>query len=244
MGSGSGGSKSDSFTRKDVRAGVPDVVQHLNPSQLRDIFRIQPDTACGTHDLLDCKCGDVADEEASEDNTKTVIAALDGSESELDDEEVELVKTFQAASQLKPEQMERADKAVCALRLPIFRLELTLDPQYAKKKKAELAALSEWTHIHCLRESARDYVQDPVLRKLLHAPVSTANKPLARSTSLLEAVDIDNILAMDEDRPEVGARDVPGGTISFLFERSSTTALPSEDDDGSEEPTGDKDLGE
>jgi DNA repair and recombination protein RAD54B len=53
--------------------------------------------------------------------------------------------------------------------------------------------------------------------------------------SLLDAVDIDNILAMDDEQPEVGARDVPGGTISFLFERSSEAALPPESDEGEEQ---------
>ncbi|SJL09646.1 uncharacterized protein ARMOST_13027 [Armillaria ostoyae] len=40
MGSTSGSSKSDSFTRKD----------------LRGTFRIHPDTLCNTHELLECPC--------------------------------------------------------------------------------------------------------------------------------------------------------------------------------------------
>lgn len=42
-----------------------------------------------------------------------------------------------------------------------------------------------------------------------------------RASTLLDAVDLDNVLAMpvdDEDK----LRDVPGGTLSFLFQKDST----------------------
>lgn len=93
------------------------------------------------------------------------------------------------------------------------------------RKKAELASLGQWTHLNCLRTDARDNVQDDVLRRLIYVPeksVSESKAAAALSGSLLDAVDLDNVLAIEEDEPEgLSARDVPGGTISFLFEKTS-----------------------
>ena len=50
-------------------------------------------------------------------------------------------------------------------------------------------------------------------------------KPQPRLDSLLTSVDLENIVAMDEKRPLPSVRDVPGGTVSFLFEKISTTSL-------------------
>jgi DNA repair and recombination protein RAD54B len=106
--------------------------------------------------------------------------------------------------------------------------------QYLKKKKAELAALGEWTHINCLRPTARDDIHDDILRKLVYVPETDSNNDRAtapqpsRLHSLLSAIDIDNISSMDTDLPIISVRDTPGGTISFLFERGSKTALDTE----------------
>lgn len=50
-------------------------------------------------------------------------------------------------------------------------------------------------------------------------------KPRSRVDSLLASVDLENIVAMDEKQPLLSVRDVPGGTVSFLFEKISTTSL-------------------
>lgn len=50
-------------------------------------------------------------------------------------------------------------------------------------------------------------------------------KPQSRLDSILTFVDLENIVAMDEKRPSPSVRDVPGGTISFLFEKMSTAGL-------------------
>lgn len=50
-------------------------------------------------------------------------------------------------------------------------------------------------------------------------------KPQSRLDSLLASVDIENIVAMDEKQPLLSVQDVPGGTVSFLFEKISTTSL-------------------
>ncbi|KAF5370698.1 hypothetical protein D9758_002095 [Tetrapyrgos nigripes] len=180
---GIAGSKADSFTRKD----------------LRDIFRIHPDTACNTHDLLQCVC-----DNDSANDPETINEELQrGTFS--DDEEKENLKGFVAASQVKTENVIKADR------------------EYLRKQKESLVALEEWRHINCLKTNASEEVQDPILQKLLYirqtsiaTDESTDQSKLER---LLTAVDIDVIEAMDS----LNVRDVPGGTISFLLQKSSST---------------------
>jgi DNA repair and recombination protein RAD54B len=111
-------------------------------------------------------------------------------------------------------------------------------PQYLKKKKAELAALGEWTHTNCLLPSAGDDIQDDILRKLVYTRAPDTNNELAvdhktRLDSLLSAVDFGNIQTSDEDdAPKLALRNVPGGTMSFLFWRSSKATLAPEADEG------------
>lgn len=118
--------------------------------------------------------------------------------------------------------------------------------QYKKKKKAELAALGEWTHINCLRPDAISKIQDELLRTLIFSPkplpgsASTSNPPTGGTTSridsLLAAVDIDNVAQLDLAALTVD--DVPGGTLSFLFEKNSKV------DEEDEEAVPDSSTGE
>lgn len=102
-------------------------------------------------------------------------------------------------------------------------------PQYLRQKKAQLAALGQWTHINCLRpQTALERIQDAVLHQLVHVPEGTRKddwgvEPPSRVSSLLEAVDLDNVL--HATGPPLGVEDLPGGSVSFLFERTSKTAL-------------------
>ncbi|KAH7920920.1 hypothetical protein BV22DRAFT_1020349 [Leucogyrophana mollusca] len=194
MGTGSSGSKSDSFSRKD----------------LRDIFRIHPDTVCNTHDLLECPCDTHGQSVLHE--IKNLVDSRSTDEQDDDDSDSEF--GFVNASQVKPQKADKVDKA------------------YLAKKRDELAALGEWTHINCLRPLARDDVHDDVLRRLLYSAVTdededevTDEAPKSRLNSLLSAVDLDNITAMSKERPQLSVRDVPGGTVSFLFEKSSTSKM-------------------
>ncbi|KIJ67587.1 hypothetical protein HYDPIDRAFT_127687 [Hydnomerulius pinastri MD-312] len=203
MGNGSSGSKADSFTRKD----------------LRDIFRIQPDTACNTHDLLECGCGG-----RGTSGIKGVAQSTEADEDPTDENEDSSEHGFIIASQ-------------------VITSHLEVDKADFKKKQVELAALGEWTHINCLRPLARDDVHDDVLRRLLHLTESEdqgmAAEPAeakSRLDSLLSAVDLDNISAMDETEPLPSVRDFPGGTISFLFEKTSTSSLGG-DKDAADEPS-------
>jgi DNA repair and recombination protein RAD54B len=111
--------------------------------------------------------------------------------------------------------------------------------QYLKKKKAELAALGEWTHINCLRPDAAEHVHDDTLRKLLFQSASSHGRPedqvgnssKNRLSSLLDAVDLDNISRMGTS-PDPTVNDVPGGTVSFLFEKgTSMSKNEGEDED-------------
>jgi DNA repair and recombination protein RAD54B len=103
------------------------------------------------------------------------------------------------------------------------------------RKKAQLASLGEWTHINALERSAREHVKDEVLASLLHkfTPIEdeevsetmAESQTKSRLQNLLD-VDAQKLSAMEidsEKKPELSVRDVPGGTISFLFERLSTT---------------------
>jgi DNA repair and recombination protein RAD54B len=102
-----------------------------------------------------------------------------------------------------------------------------------QKKKAALAALGEWTHINCLRPSVCSHIQDDILRKIVSISTDGISSETGNThlETILSAVDIDAIRAMDKER---SVRDVPGGTISFLFEKCSKTVLSNLDGENTE----------
>ncbi len=108
--------------------------------------------------------------------------------------------------------------------------------QYLRKKKAELASLGEWTHINCLRQDASERVHDDILRSLIFCPSSPHGQQVdpvegsskSRILSLLDSVDLDNISRLED----LSIQDVPGGTVSFLFEKGTSI---SKDEDGDED---------
>jgi DNA repair and recombination protein RAD54B len=81
---------------------------------------VHPNTACHTHELLECPCDATGvHTHAPTSTTDDKDASGANSEDEFDEEERELVRTFQAASQLRPEDLDRVDKAVsCTYLLP------------------------------------------------------------------------------------------------------------------------------
>lgn len=97
--------------------------------------------------------------------------------------------------------------------------------QYALKKKAQLAALGEWTHINGLQQGSRDRVQDEILQNLMYE-----FDPKQSQKTSLDEFDSASIVEIPVDQ-------VPGGTISFIFEKFSTTVEKENDS----EP-GDEDL--
>lgn len=101
-----GKSKSDSFTHKE----------------LRDLFTFDANTACGTHDLLQCPCEthrrreseadegngtpeetgeDVGPETAQSENRRRFVVDVDSSDSEPD-------MGFVSATQVRPDKYEKA----------------------------------------------------------------------------------------------------------------------------------------
>ena len=78
--------------------------------QLRDIFTIRPETACHSHDLLDCPCdhiGTPGDNEA-----QSIADAAQEDDSRLT---ADTTSGFVVASHVKIVDSPKLDKAVCAL---------------------------------------------------------------------------------------------------------------------------------
>lgn len=184
-------------------------------------------TACHTHDLLDCPC----DREQVNEPANSICS--DGSDSEE-----ERPAKFISASQVRP---GKADKAVSFTRFSSIDEGFT-SRQYLKKQKAALAALGQWRHINCLKPGAKDLIKDDLLHRLLYtqdrAPMTFSTETRPRASTLLEAVDLDNVLAMPIDEAD-NLRDVPGGTLSFLFQKDSTI-ITENDEQGVEEDGADE----
>ncbi|KAK7057394.1 SNF2 family N-terminal domain-containing protein [Favolaschia claudopus] len=179
----SASSKSDSFSRKD----------------LRDIFRIHPDTACNTHDLLECPCDGGDAMETEEEHIDIASVESDPDLSDCGPK----AKGFVNASQVRPEEINPMDK------------------EDLEKRRAGLAALGEWKHINCLQPTARDDVQDHILRKLIFVPESAQKS----QSQLLDVLNSAALMAA------LTVADLPGGSVSFLFEKSTTVALAESSDE-------------
>ncbi|KAJ7647498.1 SNF2 family N-terminal domain-containing protein [Roridomyces roridus] len=152
MGSSTSGasSKSDSFSRKD----------------LRDIFRIDPDTACNTHDLLQCPCDGTFSVPVQEEDSSNAESDSEDSDSES--------KGFINASQIRPGQINKMDKA------------------------------------------AREEIHDPILRQLVFVPEPDKVASTNTQSKLLAALDAAAAMT------SLTVAEIPRGSVSFLFEKSST----------------------
>lgn len=186
----------------------------FNISQLRDIFRIDINTGCNTHDLIGCNCDGTRGDFESVPIRKT----SPGSGKPLQ-------RGFMSASSVSIEDTAIDQEVSLMTCTTILRpTNVSSLSQYLEKKKAELASLSEWKHINCLKTTAADEVKDDVLRVILHdcgpKPKSFSSiQGDSKMSRLLEAVDINNIGALDK---VLSVTDVPGGTVSFLFEKGGS----------------------
>ena len=102
------------------------------------------------------------------------------------------------------------------------------------RKKAQLAALGEWTHINGLRQGSRDRVQDEILQSLMYdlGPAQTrASRPDALSANGSMSADFSS------DSFEMPVGRAPGGTISFIFERFSATIEKGNDSEPGDDGT-------
>ncbi|RDX55621.1 hypothetical protein OH76DRAFT_1397013 [Lentinus brumalis] len=181
---------------------------------LLDIFSVHPHTACNTHDLLECPCEASATDRPPSRIGREELEKMMEDESSSDEDDEDPLKGFMAASQVKAKDIDKVDKA------------------YLKQKRAQLAALGEWTHINCLQAGAVDRVDDDMLTHLIYSPEKdtgeSTSAPQSLSAKLLDAAD----RIMSEEQSF--ARDiVPGGSISFLFERSTKSSM--DDGDAEEE---------
>jgi DNA repair and recombination protein RAD54B len=99
--------------------------------------------------------------------------------------------------------------------------------QYLQKKKAGLAALSEWKHINCLKCSTGEYIQDDILRNLAGQNVEvndSSNSGLEKDGSRLDVLSGIDVHPQPINNSQ-SICNVPGGIISFLFEKSSKANL-------------------
>ena len=104
-------SKSDSFTRKDVSGTFFQPSFSSNSvSQLRDIFTIHPNTACHTHELLECPCEEDSGETPSMGMSSKGPSSGASSDVEDEDDEDDEDMGFIQASAVKPEHIEKLDK--------------------------------------------------------------------------------------------------------------------------------------
>jgi len=70
--------------------------------QLRDIFRVHSDTACNTHDLLECPC----------DGTTVAMNLKSDPVGNVNDDDPETKSGFIYASNVRPHELDAQDKAV------------------------------------------------------------------------------------------------------------------------------------
>ncbi|PBL03613.1 hypothetical protein ARMGADRAFT_1157704 [Armillaria gallica] len=161
------------------------LVSALYLFQLRDIFRIHPDTLGKTHEHLKWPC----DVQSVSSSSQTELSP--GSDD--NDSDSELHKGFVAAFQVSVSKLNKMDKA------------------YAQKKKEGLATLGEWKHINCIGSDNHKDIQDGILRELLHVPEPKLRKDSQLRTQRL-MTQLDTVGAN-------GIGGIPGGTISFLFQK-------------------------
>ncbi|TRM69761.1 SNF2 family N-terminal domain-containing protein [Schizophyllum amplum] len=126
---------------------------------------------------------------------------------ESDEEDSIIRNGFMSASQVKSKDIGKVDKA-----------ELV-------KKKAALASLSEFKHINCLGPAAQN-VSDGVLRSLLHREAAVS-APKSQLDTLLN-IDLETLDAMDASKK---FQALPGGTVTYVFEKSSSTTPEDVKDD-------------
>ena len=87
--------------------------------------------------------------------------------------------------------------------------------------------MGEWTHINCLKPDASERVHDQILCGLLprsqtpriQQDVHSGESSKNRISALLDAVDLNNVSRLSSD---LEIDDIPGGTISFLFEKGTS----------------------
>ncbi|PVF93834.1 hypothetical protein CPB86DRAFT_85171 [Serendipita vermifera] len=172
--------------------------------ELRDLFNVYPYVSCHTHELLGCPCSNggslTAEEEVPSKPGRKFV------QEDSDDEELEM--GFVRGTQVNPDKLSKKEM---------------------RQRREALSSLSEWRHIDCTMSTAAGLLQDSVLRALMVKPSGniTGNNKSENSDELWDAFDYDD---GTEDgalaKPNaISVRDLPGGSVTFTFERVSKTDL-------------------
>lgn len=183
---------------------------------------MHPDTACNTHDLLECGC----DLDLPQDH---LISTEEGRK-----EDNNMLKGFVSASDIQAEDLDANEKAVSPFTLSRDDSKyLMRNTQYLHKKKEALASLGEWKHINCLKPpGANGHIHDDILRKIVTSSSekdAKKGKEPTRLETILSGMDIETIQEMIERGS--AKRDAGGGAVSFLFEKCSNMDLKEVNDD-------------
>lgn len=141
-----------------------------------------------------------------------------------DDEELPPIG-FIFASDVKPKDLDAAEKAVSDICLIFTEPDNYTVVQYLQKKKAGLAALGEWTHINCLKPSRGDVIQDDILRRIVETAIDAAVTGISSPVRTSNEGEAEALTGTARS-----IRDIPGGTVSFVFEKTAKTVLAEVED--------------
>ena len=171
------------WQRQVTKLGLADsVMEHKNSvsqfstAELRDLFRLDEESHCQTHDLLGCECGGKGISPATSSGAATPNAEEDGSESELselsedpsDEDEIREPPPLMKASEVDMEKQERSIRDASARRRS--------GGKHGHKQKGNMhQTLAQYAHIDpalltAASEEAEDVaavVDDDVLVSLL-----------------------------------------------------------------------------
>ncbi|KAG9055465.1 helicase [Serendipita sp. 407] len=198
------------FQRQITKIGLSDAMMGTSTSssksktdsftskELRDLFSIHPHAICHTHELLACACSTLAGSAIEDDGhlaVNPVRKFVQPGSDEEDEDEVGFVR----GTQIDVDKISKKE---------------------IRKKQEALSSLAGWTHVNCMRQSAVSLIQDRLLRSLVHTPRGGESKSLDDEFFW----DVDE-KGPSEEEEETPVRDVPGGTMTFIFERVSKTGL-------------------
>ncbi|TFK75322.1 hypothetical protein BDN72DRAFT_511952 [Pluteus cervinus] len=189
-GANASSSKSDSFSRKE----------------LRDIFRIHLQTPSNTHDLLECPQCSCDPDFGRDENLFETDDPRGALGSDLEE------RGFTVASHVQVRDTDAVDK-----------------PE-TQHKRVALASLGTWKHVNITERLPVDDIQDGVLKDLIqHQYQSQDLKASQESRTSANGTETDT----QDERTHL--QQLPGGAVTFLFEKTSTTVQS--DDQPATEPS-------
>ncbi|KAG9018091.1 helicase [Tulasnella sp. 427] len=175
----------------------------FTPSQLKDLFTVNTRTACHTHELLECECLAHLAKEWQEQLAKRQDLLEVEPDEPLDSDD-----DGDHCSDSDLDELPDLQKGfVAATEVDPERQERKLKKL---KRNAALAVLQEWGHIHCLQGWAKDYIKDTLLQQLL---------------PFRDGVDDHDSRSLADSSIHSDAHGLPGGTVTFVFEKKGRALL-------------------